>query len=266
MGKTIVITGSTDGIGRQTALEMARLGHRIIVHGRNEKRGRDVVDRIRSETGRKDAMLCLADLSSMRAVAGLARELRDKVGEIDVLINNAGVWDKTRHTTVDGYERTLAVNFLAPFALTNAVLELLEPRAPARVVNVAALVHAERLALDNIQGDRKYSAWDAYARSKLYLIMFGYALARRVSGRGITVNALHPGVIETKMLRKTGAHGSPVEVGARRLRFAALDPKRDKATGEFLVSDKPHGTHAISHDKDAQDRLWATAEALVRKA
>ena len=256
-----MVTGSTDGIGKQTALELAEEGHRVIVHGRNADKGRAVLEEIRKATGNDDARYCHGDLASFAAVRSLAAEVERHIGRIDVLINNAGVWEKERRVTEDGNELTLQVNFLAPFVLTRLLQGTLGKGA--RVVNVAALVHAQRLDLSNLQGDRRYSAWDAYARSKLYLIMFTFDLARRLEDQGVSVNSVHPGVIETKMLRKTGAHGSPLTVGARPLKYAALDPALDGTSGVFLVSDQPHDTAAISRDREAQAKLWKVAETLT---
>ncbi len=200
--RTILITGSTDGIGRATALQLAGMGANVLLHGRDRKKGRAVQAKIAEETGSDRLELFIADLSSMRQVRSLAAEIMESHDRLHVLINNAGTFQPERKLTKDGLEATFAVNYLAPFLLTHGLLGLLNVSAPSRIVNVASIAHLnETLDPDNLQGNRYYDGFQAYANSKLAIILFTYALAERLQGTGVTANCLHPGVIRTKLLR-----------------------------------------------------------------
>jgi retinol dehydrogenase 14 len=180
-GRTVLITGATSGIGRATALGLARMGAHLAIIGRNRVRTEDAVREIRTAGGGQ-VDLFIADLSAQSEVRRLAAEVLQSLSRIDVLINNVGGYWNTRHVTVDGLERTFALNHLAPFLLTNLLLDRLKQSAPARVVTVSSNAHAQRrrIDFDDLQGERSYSGARAYSQSKLANLLFTYELARRL--------------------------------------------------------------------------------------
>ncbi len=261
--KVILITGSTDGIGRQTALELAGMGETILIHGRDRRRVEKTVRMVRDETGNNRIDSFVADLSSLRQVRELAREVKNRFESLDVLINNAGVYQgKLRHSE-DGYEMTFAVNHLAHFLLTLLLLELLRKKERARIVNVASMAHASSIDFDNLQGEKGFDPYGAYSLSKLANIMFTYSLAERLEGEGVTANCLHPGVIDTKLLRAGFGGGSPVSTGARTSVYCATAPELKGVSGKYFRDSREAKTSAVSYDKDTSERLWSLSEDMA---
>ena len=249
MSKPIVlVTGATDGIGKQTALELARAGAGVIVHGRSAEKVAASAKSIVDETGSSTVSTAVADLSSLEAVRGLAKELGERVAAPTVLLHNAGVYEKSRHLTVDGFERTFAVNHLAPFLLTHLLLDRLAPHA--RIVLVASGVHrGARIDLADLQLEHDYDGYTAYAQSKLGNVLFANELAARLRHRELTVLSLHPGVIATKLLRAGfGGGGATLAVGAQTSVFAALDPSLEGKKGLYLDA-----AHISECSKTARD-------------
>ncbi|RLD53720.1 MAG: short-chain dehydrogenase, partial [Bacteroidetes bacterium] len=214
--KTILITGSTDGIGKQTALELAGLGCHVIVHGRNPELTESTANYIASKTGNNNIDFFVTDFSSLQDVKQLSDEIHTKYKNMDVLINNAGVFLNERKLSLDGFEMTFAVNHLAHFYLTNLLLDLLQNVQQGRIVNVASMAHASELDFENIRGKKYFDAYTAYSYSKLCNIMFTYYLAEKIFDSTITVNCLHPGVIGTKLLHAGwGSGGSGIHEGSK---------------------------------------------------
>ena len=233
--KVILITGSTDGIGREAALELAARGFTVFVHGRSIFRARNVAEEIRTATGNKHAEVLAADLSSQRQVRELASEISKRCDSLDVLINNAGVFMNERQVTEDGLELSFAVNHLAPFLLTNLLLGLLQKSTPARIITVSSMVHAQgRVDFSDLQSEKRFVGYDAYALSKLGNVLFTYELAERLQGTGVTANCLHPGVIATKLLRAAfeSDGASPAE-GAATMLYLATSPEVEQVTGRY---------------------------------
>ncbi|HOI58000.1 MULTISPECIES: SDR family NAD(P)-dependent oxidoreductase [unclassified Methanoculleus] len=201
--QTILVTGSTDGIGKATARALLSQGHRVLLHGRNLGKGRAVLAELEAATGSDRLSLFVADLSVQERVRDLAREVGRAVDRLDVLVNNAGVFMPEREVLPGGIEMTFAVNYLAPFLLTHELLPLLERSVPARIVNVASIAHRSAQAPDlaNAPGFEDYDGYKAYAVSKLGIVAFTTRLARTLEGTGVTANSLHPGVIDTRLLR-----------------------------------------------------------------
>src|SRR6266702_2016460 len=198
VGKIVLITGGTGGIGKATAIGLATLGARVGITGRDLARTGQVAAEIRAASGNPAVDGFAADLSSQAEVRRLAVAILDAYPRLDVLVNNVGGFWAHRHVTADDLEHTFAVNHLAPFLLTNLLLVRLTASAPARVVTVASGAHARgRIDFDDLQGERSYSAQRAYSQSKLANVMFTYELARRMEGTGVTATALHPGVVRT---------------------------------------------------------------------
>ncbi|MBW2358137.1 MAG: SDR family oxidoreductase [Deltaproteobacteria bacterium] len=235
--KTILITGSTDGIGKQTALDLAKTGATILLHGRNPARGERVLREIRNATGNDRIEIFIADLASLKQVRNLAEQVHQKHDSLDVLINNAGVYETTRKITQDGFEMTFAVNHLAPFLLTLLLLDLLIKSAPSRIINVSSIAHASSIDFENLQGEKHCGGYEAYSLSKLCNILFTYKLAQRLKGKGITVNCLHPGVINTKLLAKV--------------------------TGKYFMNKRQKKSSSISYDAETQTKLWQISEQLT---
>lgn len=264
-GKRVLVTGATDGIGRETALELADMGAEVVVHGRNFQKGKSVLAKIKERTGTEPDLL-EADFASLQEVRTLAEEIKDKYDRLDVLLNNAGVYMEDREFSDDGYEMTFAVNYLAMFLLTLSLLDLMKNSAPSRIVNVGSMAHASDIDFDNLQGESSFSGYDAYSRSKLCVNLFTFRLAEKLKGTGVTINCLHPGIISTKLLHAFGiSGGASVEKGAGNLIHAAASPDLENVTGNYFVDREETEPASISFDRKVQDRLWRLSEAYVKE-
>jgi len=275
-GKTILVTGATNGIGFIAANALAGMGAAVIIVGRDRARAQASVERIQRETENTAVDAMIADLSSMSEVRRLASEFLDRYPRLDVLLNNAGAVFFGRQVTVDGYERTFALNHLAPFLLTNLLLDRLKADAPARIITVSSLAHQGRkLDFGDVnQTVRGYSAWRAYGESKLANVMFTYALARRLEGTGVTANTLHPGFVATNFARNNGPLSQVAmtlarpfaitpEQGAQTSIYLASAPEVADVSGRYFVKRRPARTSAASYDQAAQEQLWQLSEQLT---
>jgi NAD(P)-dependent dehydrogenase (short-subunit alcohol dehydrogenase family) len=293
-GKWVVVTGATSGIGKEAARELARQGAHLGIVGRNAAKTSATADELRRDAGAgAEVETFIADLSELSQVRSLAAELHERWDRIDVLINNAGVNNAEPQPTSDGFDAMLATNYLAPFLLTNLVLDLLRagaqhspelsPQSPARVVNVASEAHrlSDRLDPDTLTDFSPSGALQSnrlYGRSKLALILFTQELATRVEGDGIIANSVCPGLVATNLVgadspatRFAKAASSTLlvrrpEQGARVLIRLASDPAFAHATGKFVSSTPGAGLlppHPKRRDKELQHRLWTKTEALV---
>lgn len=264
----IFVTGSTDGIGKATAAGLLSHGAEVIIHGRNARKGQNVQKELKEKTGEEKPDLLIADLSDPGQIRTMGADLVSRHTRLDVLINNAGTYEKTRRLTPQGVEMTFAVNYLAPFLLTSLLLPLLKKSTPSCIVTVASSAHEDVRSIpwDNLQGEKHYDAWDAYALSKFADITFTYTLARMVKGTGLTANCLHPGVVSTKLLKSAFPHipGIPVEKGALTSVYLALDPAVSKVSGNYFDEQKPVRSSALTYDRTVQDRLWKVAEKIDR--
>jgi retinol dehydrogenase 14 len=274
-GRTVLVTGATRGIGRATALGLAAMGAHIAITGRDRARTEGAAGKIRAAAGGQvDAFV--AELSSQSEVRRLADEVLERFARIDVLVNNVGGYWNTRHVTADGLERTFAVNHLAPFKLTNLLLDRLKQSAPARVVTVSSHAHADgRIDFDNLQGERSYSGARAYNLSKLANVLFTYELARRLQGTSVTANVLHPSVVSTSFggddpsgvqrlfvpfmrpFMKTPAQGAAMSISL------ASASDFEQVTGRYFVNSKPKRSSKLSYDETAAARLWQVSADLV---
>ena len=275
-GKTVLITGGTTGIGRATATGLAALGASVAIVGRDLDRAESAAAEIRREAGAGSVDVFVADMSSQAEVRRLAVAVRDRYPRLDVLVNNVGGYWATRKVTADGLEHTFAVNHLAPFLLTALLLDRLEASAPARIVTVSSGAQAMgRLAFDDLQGERAYSAQRAYNQSKLANVMFTYELARRLEGTGVTATVLHPGLVRTNFAAEdptTFIKGlilvarpfmkTPAQ-GARTSVYLASSADVSGVTGKYFVNGKPRTTSKLSYDTAAAARLWQVSEQLV---
>jgi NAD(P)-dependent dehydrogenase (short-subunit alcohol dehydrogenase family) len=274
-GKICVITGANTGIGKAAAQALAALGAQVIMICRDRAKGERALAEIAAAAAKSGggggAELCIADLSSQAEIRAAASGILAAHPRVDVLVNNAGVALKHRELTVDGIERTFAVNYLAYFMLANLLLPGLRAAGRARIVNVSSDAHRRgRLDFDNLQGERSYSNIRMYSESKLEDVMFTFALARRLAGSGVTVNALHPGVVATEIWRQVPILDflsswlmlSP-EKGARTTIYLAASPDVEGVTGEYFSKCKPTRTVALSHDVAVQEKLWAASVTLT---
>jgi NAD(P)-dependent dehydrogenase (short-subunit alcohol dehydrogenase family) len=275
-GKICLVTGATSGIGKATALGLARLGATVVLVARDQARGETTRDEIIAQSSSRAVDLLLADLSSQQSIRQLAGTVTQTYPRLHVLVNNAGLFSLRRHTTVDGLELTLAVNYLAPFLLTNLLLDTLKASAPARIVNVSSSAHEEgHIRLDHLQMERGYRPMRAYGQSKLALVLFTYELARRLEGSGVTANALHPGFVSTN-IGQTGLgpigraaaqfifrRGITPEEGAKTSIYLASSPEAEGVTGKYFVKSVPRRSAEISYDETLQERLWEESAKLV---
>lgn len=257
---TILVTGSTDGIGKATAGTLARQGHRVLLHGRDRNKGRVVIEEMEKETGSNRLSLFIADLSVQEQVRSLAEEISEVHDGLDVLINNAGVYMPERRVTLDGIEATLAVNYIAPFLLTHDLLPLLSAGDQARIVNVASIAHRSIRSIDwsNLPRFDRYDAYNAYAISKLGVIAFTDELARVLEEEDVTVNSLHPGVIATKLLRAyTSDEGAaPPERGAEVEVYLATSPDTGTESGGYFEESRWTRPSPLALDPAVRQRFW----------
>lgn len=260
---TILVTGSTDGIGLQTARDLAELGHEVVLHGRNEEKVARARDAIARTVPEASLLTAHADLADLGAVAHMAHDLAAQLPRLDVLINNAGVYMSERRTSRDGFEMTLAVNHLSHFLLTNLLLPLLRKSEAPRVVTVSSIAHTSgRIEFDNMNCERGYNGYHAYANSKLANALFAYELARREPW--LASNSLHPGVIGTKLLHAGfSMQGDPVESGARTSVYLATSPEVAKVSGKYFTDCRVATPSAQARDGQLAEQLWAWSEHAV---
>jgi len=263
-GKTALITGSTDGVGRMVARQLADAGARVLVHGRDRDRGQRVVADITQAGG--SAAFLAADLASLPEVQRLADTVRQTEPHLDILINNAGIGTAgtSRETSADGHELRFAVNYLAGFALTYLLLPLIRHSAPARIVNVAS-AGQQALDFDDIMLTRGYSGRRAYCQSKLAQILFTIDLAQELAGTGVSVNALHPATyMDTSMVRRAGVTPmSTVEQGAAAILNLAASADLEGRTGRYFNGLREARADPQAYDDVARRRLKATALELT---
>jgi NAD(P)-dependent dehydrogenase (short-subunit alcohol dehydrogenase family) len=250
--QTILVTGSTDGLGRRVAQELVQRGARVLVHGRDPGKVEEVTQAIGAERG------LVADLASLDEVGRLA----GAVDGLDTLVNNAGVILPERRVSADGYELTFAVNYLAHFLLTALLLPKL--REPARIVNVSSLGQ-QTLDFDDLMFERRWEAYPAYAKSKLAQVLFTNELAERLADRDVTVNALHPAtMMDTNLVRRAlGTPRSSVEEGVEATLRLIADPALDGVSGRFFDGVRESAADPQAYDPEARRRLWEASERLV---
>jgi len=266
--KTILVTGATDGIGRQTALDLARMGARVLIHGRNKEKGIRVMDELNRETCNEKLALYVADFSSLQEVRRMADEIKREQSQLHVLINNAGSFFNDYEQNGDGLEMTFVVNHLASFLLTNLLLDLMKESTPARVITVESSAHRNIQEIDweNLQGEKSYNGFDAYALSKLASVCTMNQLAERLKGSGVTVNTLHPGVIDTKLLRMSyKLRGVSVEEGAETPVYLASEPEVEGVTGKYFGQKVEKRMSDLAMDPQNWKKFWDVSEALTAK-
>jgi NAD(P)-dependent dehydrogenase (short-subunit alcohol dehydrogenase family) len=273
-GKTVLVTGANQGIGKATAIALGEMGASVLLLCRNAEKGRAALAEVKA-AGAPRAELIVADLASQAEVRRAAADVRNTTDRLDVLVNNAGVLVPSRRTTVDGIEETIAINHLAPFLLTKELLDLLVASAPARIVNVSSQAHRSgKIAWDDIQLTQGYAAFRAYGQSKLANILFTHGLAARLDPSKVTANSLHPGVVASGFGETYGGPFAFVikiakpfmitnEDGAKTSVYLASSPDVAAVTGKYFIKCKEARSNRASYEEGAADRLWTLSESLV---
>jgi NAD(P)-dependent dehydrogenase (short-subunit alcohol dehydrogenase family) len=258
-----------------TARELARQGATVVIVCRNHAKGEAAQKEIQATTGNQQVDLLIADLTSLADVRRVVGEFKQKYTQLHVMIHNAGGVNHERRLTPDGYEATFAANYLAPFLLTQLLLDVLKASAPARIVNVSSIAHTGgKIDFADLQGEKRYGIWKAYCQAKLALILFTYELAHQLQGSGVTVNALHPGAIASNF--DQGLHPfmrlgwklftpfmSSVEQGAQTTLYLATSPEVEGVSGKYFSERKETKSSSSSYDQAVRQRLWQVSEELT---
>ncbi len=274
-GRVCVVTGANRGIGRATAEGLGALGATLVLVTRRHADGVEAAERIAKEGRAPRPDVVEADLSSQAAVQRAAGEIRDRYPRLHVLVNNAGVVTRSRQLTVDGIETQLAVNHLAPFLLTNLLLDQLRAGAPSRVITVSSTTHhGAVIDFDDLQSARAYDSAEVYAVTKLMNVLFTYELARRLQGTGVTANCLHPGAVATKLLADymrvplvggalARTFGASPEAGADTVVYLAASPEVERVSGKYFSNRRQARSSPASYDETLARQLWEVSERLT---
>lgn len=276
VGKRCLVTGATSGIGAVTAEELARLGAEVILVGRDPKKCDEMRNRLEQRTGNDAVHSIVADLSSQAEVRRLAETVRERFDRLDVLVNNAGALFLERRESVDGIEMTFALNHLAYFLLTNLLLDRLKAAAPSRIVVVASDAHrGASINFDDLQSKERFKGLRTYSQSKLANVLFARELARRLEGTGVTVNALHPGVVNSSffssgegpawwvMRRVAGLIAISSEQGAKTSVYLASSPEVEEVSGAYFVKQRKVKPAAAAQNDEVANRLWRVSEEMT---
>jgi len=274
--KICLITGANAGIGKNTALGLAKLGARVVMVSRNKERGEKALKDIASESGNENIDLLTADLASFASIRKLAEEIRSRYDKLDVLINNAGTFVTELQYTEDKIEMQWGVNHLAPFLLTHLLMDTLKKADSARIVNVSSRVHFRgSIHFDDLDLITRYDGLKAYSQSKLANVLFTYELAERLEGTGITANCLHPGGVRTHFVNKNASGIYKVgwilmkpfmispSKGAETSVYLASSEEVEGFTGKYFVRCRPRRSSRKSYNKAVARRLWEVSEELV---
>jgi retinol dehydrogenase 14 len=274
--KTVLITGGTGGIGKAAAVGVASMGAHVGITGRDRARAEQAAAAIADESGNPAVDVFVADMSSQAEVRRLADEVLVAYPQLDVLLNNVGGFWAHRHLTADGLEHTFALNHLAPFLLTNLLLERLITSSPARIVTVSSGAHSMgRIDFDDLMGEQDYSGQRAYNQSKLANVMFTYELARRLEGTGVTATALHPGMTNTSFSTEDPHRKmAPIvflvrpfmkspKKGADTAVYLASSPEVEGVTGRYFVNHKIKESEQSSYNTATTAQLWQISADLV---
>ncbi|HSB10758.1 MAG TPA: SDR family oxidoreductase [Blastocatellia bacterium] len=272
-GKACIVTGASSGIGKETALGLAKLGAAVVMVSRDRARGEAALREIKQKSGNRKVELMICDLSSQNSIRRFAEEFRQRHERLDVLVNNAGVVLRRRSMTEDGIESTFAINHLGYFLVTNLLLDVLKSSAPSRIVNVSSTAHRYgKLDISGWATGSNYSAFAAYANSKLANVLFTYELARRLEGTSVTANCLHPGAVATNLFR--GLPGflrgiiklltiSP-QRGARTSIYLASSLELEGVSGKYFARRRPEKSSEASYNEEAARRLWEVSAELTQ--
>ncbi|MFW9928862.1 MAG: SDR family oxidoreductase, partial [Candidatus Thorarchaeota archaeon] len=263
--KTVILTGATEGIGKATAFLLAKDKPNLLLVTRNKKKTEKTIENIKKKTKITNLDYFLVDFSSLDQVKNFTDRFKEKYDHLDILINNAGMVSVRRKTTKDGLELTFTVNYLAPFLLTNLLLDKIKKSVPARIINVASAAHyGQKIDFNDIQMEKKYNVWTAYSRSKLGNIMFTYSLANKLIGSGVTVNCLHPGTVRSslprvpivKWLWKYNPFFISTKKSARYIYFLVTSEELNEVTGKYFDKKIIRKSSRYSCLIEEQEHLW----------
>ena len=271
-GKVAIVTGANTGIGFETARGLLEKGATVILGCRDLEKGEKARAELVESTGSQAATVMLLDLANLARLRNFVTKFEAQFPRLDLLVHNAGVWPRTRRKTVDGFELTLGVNHLGPFFLTHLLRPMLERSAPSRVVVVTSSLHiSAAIDFEDLQFKvRKHQGGIAYGQSKLCNVMFTHALARRLEGKGVTVNSVHPGVVATELTREAPARAAPVRglltprEGAVGSLHLATSPELEGVSGRYFEGTVEKTPSNFSQDVAAQERLWAMSLTLLK--
>ena len=274
-GKIALVTGANTGMGKVIATELARQGVTVVIVSRDRRKGEEAKSEIATLTGNSSLDLLIADLSSQQAVCQLAQEFQQRYSHLHILVNNAGAHVQRRQVSVDGIEMNLAINHLSSFLLTNLLLDTMRASTPARIVNVASNAMTRSINLDDLQSEQTFVPFDVYGQAKLAVVMCGYFLAHRLTGTGITVNALHPGITATNIIANVAPPIAQPFVGiikrflqtpkqgAQTALSLATSPEVEGITGKYFIKEKQKLSVPISYNETLQERIWNMSADLV---
>jgi len=263
--KTAIITGATSGIGRVTAIAIAREGARLVLPVRSIEKGKALQDEIEKETGNTSIEIMHCNLASLDSVRKFSEDFQKKYDKLHLLINNAGLWESKRKESDDGFEMNFAVNHLAPFLMTNLLLDTIKKSAPARIIGVSSTAHKYgKMRFSDLEGKKSWGSMQSYGQSKLANILFTRRLAKELEGSGVTANCLHPGVVNTQLFNKLPGFIQKVsslfmitpEKGAQTSIYLATSPEVENITGEYFDKKKIAKTTAHARDMQVADTLW----------
>lgn len=262
--KTILITGSTDGIGKQTAIDAAKLGANIIIHGRKQERIDQSIKEVSAIKGASSVFGVKADFGNLAEVNAMVNAINKNYSTLDIIFNNAAEFVHNKELTKDGFERTFQVNYLAHFLLTEKLLPIIKDVEASKILNVSSMIHSSAIDFDDLQGEKNYSGNGAYSLSKLLNILHANKLADILEKNKTKVHSLHPGVIETKLLNAAWSGGMPVSEGAQTMLYAATSPITEQMSGLYLENRRPMQSNPISYDKEIQDKLWEISREMLK--
>ncbi len=274
--KVCIVTGSNSGIGKETALALASMNATLVMAVRNQEKGEIAKNEIINKTENRMTDLMICDLASLTSIRNFAKEFAAKYDRLDVLINNAGAVINNRQTTVDGFERNFAVDYLGPVLLTHELLPLLKSSAPSRIINLTSgLYKSGKVDFDDLQAEKNYNGMQAYRNAKMMILMFTYELARRLEGTGVTVNAVQPGFVATNLGKNTGSLGQAISYklvrvlqtsarkGAETSVYLASSNEVKNVTGKCFRKMQVTETSPASNDREMQKRLWEKTLELL---
>lgn len=270
--KIVLITGATSGIGKETALGLAELGATIVFTTRDNLKGEKTRNELIAAINNENIDMLKCDLASFESIKNCCKEFKSKYDRLHVLINNAGVWDFKRRESKDGIENIFATNYLAPFLMTNLLLDVLKKSSPSRIINVTSGMHYGTINFDDIEFKQKFSGAKAYGQSKLGLILFTRLLAKKLEGTSVTVNCVHPGMNKTDLGRDAGGFsrmifklmGKDPKIGAETSIYLASSPDVENITGEYFVKKKIKKSSKESYDMDLAKQLWDVSKKYLK--
>jgi NAD(P)-dependent dehydrogenase (short-subunit alcohol dehydrogenase family) len=269
--KIVLITGATSGIGKETAIGLAKLDCTIVLTTRDMQRGKSTKDEIINASNNNKIDLLYCDLSSFDSIRSCCDQFKAKYGQLHVLINNAGVWKSRRDVSKDGIEITFAVNYLAPFLMTNLLLDPLKKGAPSRIINLSSGYHGGSIHFDDMEFKRSFSGRNAYKQSKLVMILFTKILAEKLKATGVTVNCVNPGFIATNLARELNFvlrvcfkfFGKNPKKGAETSIYLASSPEVENISGQYFVNKKIRRSSKESNDMKVAKKLWDPSAEYV---